>query len=144
MSDSLTIEGILGRLSERYGPDPRVTAVYLYGSWARGRATKRSDVDVAFLLEGLEGLEIDDFIVKEMGVLSRLFQRDAQVVVLNRAPHLLRMQVFRKGRLVVEGDALAHRRFRAEAVIEAMDYLPFWSRHVTRGLREWARMPDGR
>lgn len=141
--DDLTTEKIVKDLGGRYAQDPRTLAVYLYGSWARGRPTKRSDVDVAFLLTGLEGLEIDNFILKEMGVLSSLFRKEAQVVDLNRAPHLLRMQVFRKGKLVVERDALAHRRFRAEAMIEAMDYLPFWQRHVDQGLRTWLGSRNG-
>lgn len=43
------------RLEGRFGQ--RVRKVCLYGSWARGEATERSDTDVAIVIDGLSPAE---------------------------------------------------------------------------------------
>ena len=49
-------------IEELYGE--RLKDVVLYGSWARGKATEESDIDLLIVLEGeiIPGLEIDRMI----------------------------------------------------------------------------------
>jgi predicted nucleotidyltransferase len=50
--DRAAIREALGRhIDTRYRPDPNVVAVYLFGSFARGRAVPGSDVDLLVVLE---------------------------------------------------------------------------------------------
>jgi predicted nucleotidyltransferase len=56
------LEEFRRRVEELYGN--RLKNVVLYGSWASGRATEDSDIDVAVVLEGdiIPGKEIDRMI----------------------------------------------------------------------------------
>lgn len=131
------------QVADLYRNDSRVVALYIFGSWAKGRPRANSDIDLAFLLSGDAAAASDDFILAEMTRLSDQLRCRADVVVLNGASAFLRMQVFRKGSLVLEKVPLLHRRFRAESMIEAADFLPFWNRHVNRGLKEWMQRHGG-
>jgi predicted nucleotidyltransferase len=57
-------------LEDLYGA--RLKKILLYGSWARGEATERSDIDLAIVLQGqfMAGKEIDRMIgiVTDMGL----------------------------------------------------------------------------
>ncbi len=90
---------IAGYFAERHG----VVAVYLFGSTAAGQATPASDVDIAVLYQrGQEPdfqLEMDDKIE-----LARLLGRDVDLIHLNQASPILRMQVLKKGKLVLNRD----------------------------------------
>ncbi len=80
-----------------------VTAVYLFGSLAAGQATPESDVDIGVLYQ--RGQE-PDFMVEmnDKIELASLLKRDVDLVNLNRASPVLRMQVLKKGKLVLNRD----------------------------------------
>lgn len=111
---------------------PGITAAYLFGSHARGAARTESDIDVAILLDPAHSTQCDAFQRAESRELARLLDRDVDLIVLNTASLFIRMQIFKKGRLLVENDPAAHRRFRAQTFILAGDFLPFWERLARR------------
>lgn len=104
------------------------SAVYLFGSVARGTNRPTSDVDIGVLLaqspSGFSGLKLD----LEGSLETALGQR-AQVVVMNKAPVDLIHRILRDGRLVFEGDHRARVAFEVKARSEYFDLLPFLVRY---------------
>ena len=118
-------------LREFFAKDPHgASAVYLFGSVARGTSRGTSDVDIGVLLarppSGFSGLNLD----LEGSLESALGQR-AQVVVMNKAPVDLVHRILRDGRLVFEGDHRARVAFEVKARNEYFDLLPYLERYRT-------------
>lgn len=125
------LEKRIRKVLKSYG---EILAAYLFGSVLH-RLRPDSDVDVAvFVRPGSE----KDFNLKfweVWGKLDHAAKRNVDLVVLNEAGPILRMQVFKKGKLILEEDRLAHRRFRAEAMIEYGDVFPVWQRHILSAMK---------
>ena len=118
-------------LREFFAKDPHgASAVYLFGSVARGTSRAASDVDIGVLLarppSGFGGLKLD----LEGRLESALGQR-AQVVVMTKAPVDLVHRILRDGRLVFEGDHRVRVAFEVKARNEYFDLLPYLERYRT-------------
>ena len=101
-----------------------LAAVYLFGSFARGSAGPRSDVDVAVLYlreppPTLAGLPLG----VEASLEARL-GRPVQVIALNTAPPDLVHRVLRDGRLLLDLDRSARIRFEVRSRNEYFDLEP--------------------
>ncbi len=98
----MEIDNILREFRERvanlYGQ--KLKSIILYGSWARGNATKDSDIDLAIVLEGnvVAGKEIDRIIdaVTEInlkyGVLLSIYPVSEEDYASLNSPLLLNMR----------------------------------------------------
>jgi len=84
----LDIEKIKPRLNELSVHFPQVIAAYLFGSYAGGRPTPLSDVDVGILLvENLPDMESFKIEMNLLGELQKVLGTDnIDLVVLNKAP----------------------------------------------------------
>lgn len=78
-----------------------MSAVYLFGSEASGMSNKKSDVDVGILFEKDQLPSGDDLLDMEDNLTSHL-KREVDFVVLNDASPIIRMQVLRKGKKILE------------------------------------------
>lgn len=111
-------------LAEPHG----ATAVYLFGSVARGTNRATSDVDIGVLFAqaptGFAGLKLD----LEGRIEAALGQR-TQLVVMNKAPVDLIHRVLRDGRLLFEADRGARVAFEVKARNEYFDLLPHLERY---------------
>ncbi|MEW6426137.1 MAG: nucleotidyltransferase domain-containing protein [Bacillota bacterium] len=85
---------------------PDVAAAYLFGSYARGRATSGSDVDIAVLFNRPEKDSFTRFERRlELEIaLEESVKRPVQVIDLETAPLLLQRQVRKHGKLILEKD----------------------------------------
>ncbi|MGE5239275.1 MAG: type VII toxin-antitoxin system MntA family adenylyltransferase antitoxin [Chloroflexota bacterium] len=92
--------------------------VFVFGSVMRGRQGPESDVDVAVLFEKvptahrLQSLRDD---------LSGLLGREVDIVVLNTASPIVRMQVLKHGTLVHKASESTFTRFFVQTVNEYYD-----------------------
>lgn len=78
-----------------------VALAFLFGSFVSGAMTDRSDIDVGILFHKLPDFyEITN--IKE--ALTFLLKRDVDVVALNDASPILKMQVLKKGAIVYQAD----------------------------------------
>lgn len=102
---------------------PAVVAVYLFGSVARGRSDRRSDVDIGVLFSRSDAAGSD-----EAGAfLDRLESagaRHVDLVVLNSAPSDLVHRVLRDGVLLLDREPAHRLRFEVQARNEYFDMEP--------------------
>jgi predicted nucleotidyltransferase len=101
-------------------PFPEVQLAVLFGSYARGRSTRHSDLDVAVALEP------DDPEVRRTVWRAALAAvPHADVVFIGAAPPLLRMEIARHGRPIIERRPHGWANFKAKAMIDWGDWAPF-------------------
>ncbi len=78
-----------------------VALAFLFGSFASGTITVRSDIDVGILFHELPDFyEINN--IKED--LTSIFKREIDVVALNDASPILKMQILKSGTIVYQAD----------------------------------------
>lgn len=114
---------------------PEVIGAWLFGSVARGKARRDSDVDVAVLLASdpprtLEGLAAD--LAAELG---RVAGRTVDLVIVNRASSDLVHHVLRDGRLLADRDRAARILFEVRKRREFLDLKPILDRIRKRSRR---------
>ena len=113
-----------------------VTAVYLFGSAARGDARPESDVDVAVLFDAHQPSTLDAprFVVE--GDLERVLGRPVDLVALNDAPVDLRIRVLREGRLLLDRRPAARIAFEVRTRNEAFDLEPVLAQYRSPASRQ--------
>jgi predicted nucleotidyltransferase len=91
---------VVDKIRNYFAEKPGIVAVYLYGSLPQGRITSFSDVDIGVLYakEQIPNFEeqVDDSIA-----LSDQLQREVDLVNLNTVSPVLRMQVLKRGQVVL-------------------------------------------
>jgi predicted nucleotidyltransferase len=108
------------RLTKALEEFPDVELAVTFGSAARGEATRKSDVDIGVQLkekslEVLRRLEV---------LLGRAVGREVDLVSLDESPPLLRFEIARDGKLLLERKPHAWADFRARAMVDWWDWAP--------------------
>jgi predicted nucleotidyltransferase len=97
-----------------------IAAVYLYGSAAVGRDQAKSDIDIALLYK--QGMEPD--VNKRLQITDHLtsaLKKEVDLLILNRASPIIRMQVLKKGMKLLERDRKEVNRFFVQTINEYSD-----------------------
>lgn len=117
-----------------------VLAAMLIGSQARGTPGPLSDVDIAVWHdEGLDPASRLRLRLNLASAASRALGTDEiDIVMLNRAPPLLRHRAIRDATLLVERDPVARVRLNARALLDYLDTKPLRT-EMSRGLRKRTR-----
>ncbi len=105
-----------------------ISALYLFGSSAKGKAGLLSDLDVAVLLDDSRPKRTGSFGFSS-GLLAEVMRvcrrSDADLVVLNGADPLLAYEVVSGSVLLYERDRAGRVAYEAGAVCRYLDLLPF-------------------
>lgn len=107
-------------VADHFAGGTEVVAVYLYGSVLRVGTERAGDVDIGVLYRRErvpDGLRV----LREQEELSDLLHKQVDLVVLNTASPILRMQVLRKGRCVLEKDHRLNVQFVVRTLQEYFD-----------------------
>jgi len=112
------------KLNQLFRESP-VNAAYLYGKLiGRESFGELTDIDIAILL--LEQIKTDQFLDFQLFFLSELMKRletdKIDVVILNQASLLLKLQVIKYGQIIYSRDDRRRIAFEARAVMEYLDY----------------------
>uniref|UniRef100_A0A7C5V1L8 Nucleotidyltransferase domain-containing protein n=1 Tax=Caldicellulosiruptor owensensis TaxID=55205 RepID=A0A7C5V1L8_9FIRM len=94
-------------LKEYFDKEDAVVFAYLFGSYAKGKEHKQSDVDIAVYINELiakDPKKVLEFQVKHMSNISDMLKREVDLVILNQASPLLRHEVISEGILLLEKD----------------------------------------
>jgi predicted nucleotidyltransferase len=135
-------EAGLERLSHALDRDG-VVAAMLIGSQARGTVGPLSDVDVAVWHDpGLDARARFDLQLDLADDAARALHTDeVDIVLLNRAPPLMRHRAIRDGKRLVERDRGERIRLETRAILDYLDTAPLRA-ELGRGVRR--RMKEGR
>ena len=96
--------------------NPKIIFAYIFGSYAKGKAKERSDLDIAvWVKEPVDKLEL-------ITALGEAVRKEVDVVILNTAPPLLRHQVMRYGKLLFCKDRKELVRFKVWTMKEYEDF----------------------
>ena len=91
-------------LENYFAARPEVIAVYLFGSFARGRDRSDSDVDVGILLKQTAVGEEEDLVREYLVGLSKMLKKDVHPVIMNFAGEGIMEQIFAYGRCILNRD----------------------------------------
>lgn len=113
----------LERILEYFSRREEVIAVFIFGSFDTPRERPDSDIDIGVLVMPDDSGRNWEQLKGEYYAASPGFSlRPVDIVILNVAPSLLKWQVLKTGRIVLDKDPLARKRFAARAVLEYFDY----------------------
>ena len=102
MTDSF-IDTITNRLIQRYDPDK----IYLFGSYAKGVQTSKSDIDILVIRHSnlpkhLRGLDIQRTFYSSVTRVDCLFYTPEEVANELRTPHSFIAVILRSGKVLYE------------------------------------------
>ena len=106
-----------------------LAAVYLFGSFARGSAGPRSDIDLGLLYADPPGGRLQDQPFLLEADLSEALGRPVQCVVMNRAPADLVHRILRDQHLLLDLQPSSRVRFEVAARNRYFDLKPFLTRY---------------
>ena len=114
------------RLVAVLDPHEEILEAYLFGSHARGRVQRHSDIDIAVYVDEAKaddgGFGYRAHLTTEL--MAGLGSNDVDVVVLNRAPPLLYHRVLRDGVRLLSRDLRATTTREGRAVSRYCDFVP--------------------
>lgn len=116
----------------KFGSDPSVAAVYLFGSLARGTARPDSDVDLGVLYRSKPPSTLLGQPFAAQAELAAELGRPVDLVVMNTAPPDLSHRVLRDGQLLLELDRSVRIAFEVKARNQYFDLLPILQRYRSR------------
>ena len=108
---------IIDSVKERLEENDNVVFAYVYGSYARGKGTRFSDLDIAVFLRDC-GYEPFMELLAELPVDVDV---EFDVRVLNDAPPLFRYNVVREGKLLFVKDKGIHETFVYDTLVSALE-----------------------
>lgn len=127
--------GLMIEFSQTFKKELRklgVSAVYLFGSRAQGRAGPLSDYDFGVLLKGT--IPAKKYLDKKLHLMAQfsayLRNPSVEVVLLNEAPPLLAMNIIDGGRLLFETDFHFRVSFETKITMQYLDRLPYERRYL--------------
>jgi predicted nucleotidyltransferase len=122
MSSRNDIERIIRYFRSR----DEVSALYMFGSLSKERATAESDIDIAVLVSELKTKRRDFAQIKEeyYRASPRFSLRPVDIVILNTAPPFLKHQILRTGKTLFDRNRKFRAQFTAKATMEYLDFKP--------------------
>ena len=115
---------LIEKLTAYFKTNSEIIAVYLFGSYAKGKEHHSSDVDIGLLFDTRDPLLLNKKVDTVMLDLSRILRKDIHPVILNLAGEELLRQVFLKGKCILVRDSkkLAHYKMTAFSRIADFAY----------------------
>ena len=122
VNEEKDIKRIINFFKER----DEVSALYLFGSAARDRATDESDIDIAVLIgrAGLTKKDIERFRTKYYEASPHFSLRRVDIVILNTAPTFLKYQVIKTGKILFDRNRNLRVQFTERTINEYLDFKP--------------------
>jgi len=92
----MNIEKEITEIKEFLASKEEVLLSFIFGSFIEGRLTEESDIDIAILFKNKPDFS---FLIDIMDRINQITGREADIVILNEASPIIKMQVLKKGKL---------------------------------------------
>ncbi len=103
--NKVTISDMVKKLKETLTMHSDIVLVFLFGSFVRGDITSFSDLDIAIYFTGT----VDFYRINDLREdISEMLGIEVDIVVLNTASPVIKMQVLKKGTLLINKDQRAY------------------------------------
>ena len=119
-------------VSAYFADKPEVTAVYLFGSYAKNQQRHMSDIDLGILLKRNHLDQAEKKRTEYHSELSRILRKDIHIVVLNTAGDQLLKQIFNKGKCILNKDPGQLARYKMFMYSKIADFA-FYSQKIQSG-----------
>jgi predicted nucleotidyltransferase len=108
----MTNRKLIDKIAEYFTEKREVAAVYLFGSYARGREKEGSDVDLGILLDRDVSSGENDLRTTYLIDLARILRKDLHIVMMNDAGEGIIAQIFKYGKCVFQRNPWSLARFK--------------------------------
>jgi len=116
--NKVSISDMVKKLKETLTMHSDIVLVFLFGSFVRGDITSFSDLDIAIYFTGT----VDFYRINDLREdISEMLGIEVDIVVLNTASPVIKMQVLKKGTLLINKDQRAYNEFFVNTVKEYDD-----------------------
>ena len=113
---------LIEKLTAYFDAKPEIIAVYLFGSYAKGKEHRSSDIDIGLLFETMDPFLIKKLADTVMIDLSRILRKDIHPVILNLAGEELLRQIFLKGKCILDKNPKKLVRFKMTTFSRIADF----------------------
>ena len=103
---------ITDKIISYFTKQSEVAAVYLFGSYAKGKDRKYSDIDLGILLQREYAINEDELHRLYMVDLSGLLRKDIHLIFMNCAGEGILFQIFKYGKCIANNDPDVLTRFK--------------------------------
>lgn len=114
-------EHLIKKLAAYYNDKSEVLFGYLFGSFAQGTNRQSSDLDIGIYLENVATEDLLAYRLPEIENLQKMFERTADLVIINQAPPLLKHEIFRHGILFKSHDDAFLVQYRVASFYQYLD-----------------------
>lgn len=113
------IEKVLEKNIEDLIEEFNIVLIYIFGSYAKGTNTKKSDIDIAVLIDG----ETNTYLKLDLlGKLIDIFSSESiDLLILNNSNEVLKFQVIKYGKIIHMDSLYSKVMFEAETMSRYMD-----------------------
>lgn len=114
---------LVDSLRAYYINKPEVIFGYLFGSYAKNRARRDSDLDLGIYLRDYQIETAYDYKLEETETIQRLYGVKVDLILVNEAPPLLQHEIFKYGILIKEPDRELLVNYKVKSFYQYLDQL---------------------
>jgi len=124
---------LIEKLTAYFNTKSEIIAVYLFGSYAKGKEHRSSDIDIGLLFDTRDPVLIKKKVDTVMIDLSRILRKDIHPVILNLAGEELLRQVFLKGKCILVKNPKKLARYKMTTFSRIADFA-YYKNQMQSGL----------
>jgi predicted nucleotidyltransferase len=124
---------LIEKLTAYFSTKPEIIAVYLFGSYAREKIHRSSDIDIGLLFDIRDPVLINKTVDTVLLDLSRILRKDIHPVILNLAGEELLRQVYLKGKCIQANNPKKLARYKMTAFSRIADFA-YYKNQMQAGL----------
>ena len=124
---------LIEKLTAYFNTKSEIIAVYLFGSYAKGKEHHSSDIDIGLLFDARDPVLLKKEVDTVMFDLSRILRKDIHSVILNLAGEELLRQVFLTGKCILVRDSKKLAHYKMIALSRIVDFA-YYKNQMQTGL----------
>jgi predicted nucleotidyltransferase len=133
---------ITDKLTKYFEEHEEILFAVLFGSLAKGKANKMSDVDIAVMVDPKFDKSFPFGYQAELttDLMQVLKRDDVDVVILNKIPIALKHQILRYGKFIYIRDKQARIKFQVDTINQYEDYKVLFRVHEEAMRERWKKL----